>query len=136
MSQLPLSFWGINYLKGRNVLKRSDVYYTVFSDVAGLENSASIYINGFKIGLINDIHFEKGNLKEIVVSFAVHHDFDIPEGSVAELFNTSLIGSKAIRIVPSIIEYLLHYGDTLPSQIEADMLSSIQDQITPLAKPC
>ncbi len=129
---IALVIWGINYLKGKNILKRSDVYYSVFSNVQGLEKSASIYINGYKIGMINDIHFEKGNLKEIVVSFAVHHDFDIPKGSVAELFNTSFIGGKAIRILPSASNDYYSYGDTLPAQIEPDMISAIKNQITPL----
>ncbi len=132
ITTIGLVIWGINFLKGKNVLKRSDVYYTVFPDIGGLEKSAAIYINGYKIGMINDIHFEKGNLKEIIVSFAVHHDFEIPSGSVAELFNTTIIGSKAIRIVPSSSSVLYTYGDTIPSRIEADLFSSLQDEISPL----
>jgi phospholipid/cholesterol/gamma-HCH transport system substrate-binding protein len=33
--------WGINFLKGKNVLKRSEVYYAVYENVSGLENSAA-----------------------------------------------------------------------------------------------
>ncbi len=129
---IALVIWGINYLKGKNILTRNDVYYTVFPNVSGLEKTAAIYINGYKIGLINDIHFEKGDLKEIIVSFAVHHDFDIPKGSVAELYSSSIVGSKAIRILPSNSDSYYSYGDTLPSRIAPDMISNLQNQIAPL----
>ena len=129
---IALVIWGINFLKGKNVLRRSDVYYTVYHNVSGLEKSASIYINGYKIGLINDIHFEKGNLKEIIVSFSVNHDFDIPKGSVAELYSTSIVGSKAIRIIPSASTEYYDFGDTLPSRNEPDMLTSLKENLTPL----
>lgn len=129
---IALVVWGINFLKGKNVLERSDLYYTVFPNVQGLEKSASIYINGYKIGMINDIQFEKGNLENIMVSFAVHHDFDIPKGSVAELYNTSLVGSKAIQIIPSSSKEYYTYGDTLPARVETDMITALQNQIEPL----
>ncbi len=129
---IALVIWGINFLKGKNVLRRSDVYYTVYHNVSGLEKSASIYINGYKIGLINDIHFEKGNLKEIIVSFSVHHDFEIPKGSVAELYSTSVVGSKAIRILPSSSGDYYSFGDTLPSRNEPDLLTSLKEDLSPL----
>ncbi len=129
---IALVIWGINFLKGKNILHRSSVYYTVFSNVAGLEKTAAIYINGYKIGLINDIHFEKGDLADIIVSFAVNQDFDIPRGSVAELYSSSIVGTKSIRIVPSSSETYYSYGDTLPSRIAPDMISSLQNQIAPL----
>ncbi len=131
---IALVIWGINYLKGKNILQSSEVFYTVFPDVTGLEKTAAIYINGYKIGLINDIHFEKGDLKEIIVSFAVRNDFDIPKGSVAELYSSSIVGSKAIRIIPSSSDTYYHYGDTLPSSIEPDMIGDLQNKIEPLTK--
>ncbi|HYW95672.1 MAG TPA: hypothetical protein VE870_08800, partial [Bacteroidales bacterium] len=49
-----------------------------------------------------------------------------------ELYNTSLVGGKAIQIIPSSSNEYYTYGDTLPAHVEADMISTIQNQIAPL----
>ena len=58
LSTIALIIWGINFLKGKNVLKRSDVYYAVFDDIQGIDVSAPVLINGYKVGLVNDIRFK------------------------------------------------------------------------------
>ncbi|MCF8392028.1 MAG: MlaD family protein, partial [Bacteroidales bacterium] len=89
-------YWGINYLKGRNLLKKTDVYYAVFNNVQGLDLSSGVLLNGYKVGLISGIDFQKESLNNINVSFTVNHNFDIPKGSVVELISPDLLGSKAL----------------------------------------
>lgn len=127
-----LVFWGINYLKGRNLLKKTDVYYAVFNNVQGLDPSSSVLLNGYKIGLINTIDFDKGSLTDIIVSFSVNHQFDIPKSSVVELISSDLLGSKALQIIPSNSSEYHVYGDTLSSSIKEDIFSSISNEFIPL----
>ena len=129
---LLVVIWGINYLKGRNILKRSNVYYAVYHDISGLDVSASVFLKGFKVGLVNDIRFKKKSLEDIVVAFTVVHKFRIPLGSEIELFSSDIMGTKALQIKPSgNIEYH-QYNDTLKSSVEEDLMTQLQEEIMPL----
>jgi len=127
-----LVFWGINYLKGRNLLKKTDIYYAVFNNVQGLDPSSPVLLNGYKVGLINTIDFDVESLTNIVVSFSVDHKFNIPKTSVVELISADLLGSKALQIIPSKSKEFHVYGDTLTSSIKDDIFSSMSNEIIPL----
>lgn len=132
LSTIALVIWGINFLKGRNVIKRSDVYYALFDDVAGLKMSESVTISGFKVGMINSIEFMDGRLDQLVVGLIINSTYEIPRNSVAQIYNNDILGGKVIRIIPSNEKEFCHYGDTLPGIVDADMISKIQAQINPL----
>jgi phospholipid/cholesterol/gamma-HCH transport system substrate-binding protein len=134
ISTIALVIWGINFLKGRNVIKRSDVYYAIFDDVAGLKMSGSVTLSGFKVGMINSIEFMEGRLNQLVVGFVVNSSYEIPRNSIAQIYNNDILGSKVIRIIPSNEKEFCHYGDTLPGCVDPDMISKIQDQINPLVE--
>lgn len=129
---IAVVIWGINYLKGKNVLKRSDVYYAVYEDIQGIDVSAPVLINGYKVGLINNIKFSRESLNEIIIAFTVDHNFELPENSIVELHSADLLGTKALRIIPSQSENYHKYGDTLISTTEKDMISSLSEELIPL----
>jgi phospholipid/cholesterol/gamma-HCH transport system substrate-binding protein len=130
---LVLVYWGINFLKGKNVLKRSDVYYAVYDDIAGLGSASPVMLKGFKVGLITDIGFKKGSTEEIVVSFTVDHSLKIPKGSKAEIYSADLLGSKALQIIPAQNDSYYEFGDTLTSSMKPDMISDLSNEIIPIA---
>ncbi len=132
LATIALVIFGINYLKGKNVLKRTDVYYAVFNDIFGLKQSGNIYISGMKVGVINDIDFNRHKYNEILVALAVNKGITIPKNSVIELFSADLMGNRALRILPSSEKAAASYGDTLSSRVELDMLSSLKEELTPL----
>lgn len=129
---IALVIWGINFLKGKNVLKRSDVYHAVYEDLMGIDVSAPVIINGYKIGLVNSIGFSKTSYDKITVSFTVDHSFKIPTGSRVQLYSADLLGSKALRVIPSGSSTYHKYGDTLISSVESDMLTTVSEQLMPL----
>ncbi len=132
LSTILLVIWGINYLKGENVLKRSDVYHAVFEDIKGMDASGSVYLNGLKIGMINTIRFQNNSLDKLVVAFAVDHKYKLPEGTVVALHSSDLLGTKALKILPSDSEKYHEYGDTLISTVEKDMISELKNEFLPL----
>lgn len=134
LSTLALVIWGINYLKGRNVLKRTDVYYAVYDDVAGLKLSGSVIMSGFKVGSINNIEFLEGHIDKVIVAFVINTNYSIPKGSIAQIYNNDILGNKVIRIIPSGQKEYYSYGDTLSGNIDPDLASKIQNQIDPLVK--
>ena len=134
LGTIALIIWGINFLKGKNVLKRTDVYYAVYDDVAGLKMSGSVILSGFKVGMINNIEFSKDRIDKVIVAFVINTEYNIPKNSIAQIYNSDIMGNKVIRIVPSGEKEFHKVGDTLIGNIDADMISKIQNQIAPLVE--
>ncbi len=131
IASILLVIWGINFLKGKNIIKRSDVFYVVYNNVAGLEATSSIYLNGYKVGTVNDVRFDKNNLNSLIVSLAIGKSFNIPQGSVAELYN-GLLDGTSIRIIPTKADIYHAFGDTLLSNIQEGLFTQVQNEIEPL----
>ena len=58
---LLVLFFGIDYLKGVNIFKPTNYYYATYTNVAGLQVSAPVTVNGYKVGLVRNIAYEYDN---------------------------------------------------------------------------
>jgi len=125
-------FWGINFLKGKNVFSPNHIYYTIFSQVDGLENTNPVLINGFKVGLVKNIQFEEGNTGKFLVTLLVGKKYKIPEKTVAKMISTGIMGGKAIKLEVPAGDIYHNPGDTLPSQIETGLIDQLGHQIAPV----
>jgi phospholipid/cholesterol/gamma-HCH transport system substrate-binding protein len=124
--------WGINYLKGRNILRSSFTLHALFQETGGLESSAPVTLLGMKIGYVDDIIYLRDTDPPILVNLHIDKDFDIPAGSVAELYSADLLGSRAIRINRGPGVTSLDHHDTITSLMVPDMITSIQNRIIPV----
>ena len=123
---LALIYFGVNYLKGINVLKRQNTYVAIFDDVSGLFTSSPIYVNGFQVGLISSIKMHSNsNPIKFAVDINLEGDYKIPKGSYIE-FGSDFLGSSTANIVVNVDSRDFYVpGDTLLGQREADMLGSV-----------
>lgn len=124
--------WGINYLKGRNVLRSNYRLLATFDQVDGLEPSGKVMLNGFKIGTVDKIDFKSQANVPFTVYMEIEKSYSIRAKSVAEIYSADLLGSKAVRIIQSTEAGFMENGDTLSSQVAGDMISSLLDQFSPL----
>ena len=62
--------------------------------------SNPVTMNGFKIGKVQKINFNSKNTRELLVDIIIDNDVIFPKTSLAELYETGLIGGKAIAIIP------------------------------------
>ncbi len=129
---LAAMFWGINFLKGKNVFSPNYIYYAIFDQVDGLENTNPVLINGFKVGLVKNIKFEEGNTGRFLVTLLVGKKYQIPENTIAKMISTGILGGKAIKL--EVTKGLKYHnpGDTLPSQIETGLIDQLGHQIAPV----
>ena len=125
-------YWGINYLKGKNVFSNQIVLYADYDHVAGLQEANPIYLNGFKIGQISSIEFIEGGNGKLRVSLLIDKDIDIPKNSIAKIESSDLLGSKAIVIYLGDSKQLVEGGDYLSSEIEMNLKEEVSMQILPL----
>ena len=124
--------WGINFLKGRNVLSSNYMLVATYDRVDGLEPSAKVMMNGFKIGTVDDILFDTEAEVPFTLFLEIENKYKIRKGSEAEIFSADLLGSKAVQIHRSGEGVFLANGDTIGGDVAADMFSSLLDEVSPL----
>jgi phospholipid/cholesterol/gamma-HCH transport system substrate-binding protein len=129
---LAVLIWGINYLKGRNILNSTYSLHAFYEDSGGLENSSAVLMNGLKIGYIEAIELKPGQPLPVHVILHVEKKYPVSEGSKAILFSADLLGTMAIRVESSGHEASLKHQDTLRSFTEEDVFSSISAQVMPV----
>jgi phospholipid/cholesterol/gamma-HCH transport system substrate-binding protein len=132
IATLVVLIWGINYLKGRDILKSNYSLHAYYEDSEGLEISSAVLMNGVKIGYIDDIRLEPAASQPIHVILHIEKAYRINRGATAVLFSADILGSKAVRIEPSVMEGYFHHNDTIPSATQTDMIASISAQVMPV----
>ncbi|WP_150452638.1 MlaD family protein, partial [Arenibacter lacus] len=123
---------GFSYLKSTPLFDNSKTFYSVYPNVGGLQAGTQVTINGFSVGKVNDIRFndEQGNL---LVTFTVSNNFSFSKNSVAELYDTGIIGGKGIQIKPVFDGSAIAVsGDTLQSSNRPGLTELVQQRLTPL----
>ena len=132
IATLALLIWGINYLKGRNILNSTYTLHAFYENSGGLENSSPVLMKGMKIGYIDDIELQAGSTLPVHVILHVEKQYPVSIGSSALLFSVDLLGTRAIRIESPGSGREMQHNDTLLTAIEADMIASLSAQVMPV----
>jgi len=123
---------GLSYLKSSPLFERSKTFYAVYDNVGGLLSGTQVTINGYNVGNVTSIKF-KDESGRLLVSFSVNKDFEFSENSIAELYDTGIIGGKGIQIIPVFDDApKAKSGDTLPSKSKPGLTELVQQKLTPL----
>lgn len=132
IATLAILIWGINYLKGKNILQGNYTLHTYFQDAAGMEKSSPVYMQGIKIGYIDNIELLQDLNKPVHVALHVENRYPVRSGSTAILYSTDVLGTRAVRIDPAASGTYLEHNDTILAAIETDMFTSISEQVMPV----
>jgi len=127
-----LLIWGINFLKGNNIFGNSNEYYSIYENIDGLESSAPVRINGLTVGNVTEIYFHPSNTGAIIVQFTLNDDIRFPRNSVARIYNSDIIGTKAVQLVYGNSNIYATSGDTLLAEIENGLKDEVNKQVLPL----
>ncbi|MFT3886103.1 MAG: MlaD family protein [Flavobacteriales bacterium] len=131
---IVLLIFGINYLKGLDLLQRRNIYYAVYGDVSGINDASPVIFHGYKVGQVVGSELMPDGSGRIVVKFQIDEDnLKMPRDTRAEIFSADLF-SRAVRIVPGQSDQLAEHGDTLNSGAELSLTESVTQQIDPLKR--
>ena len=129
---IAVTIWGLNFLKGRNILRADNTYYAIFDDIGGLEKNSKIFINGYQVGQVGNIFFNEHGNRELTVQLEIEKAHDLPMDSEAILFNSDLMGTKAIKIKLSGSDMRYEPGDTIRSSIQYGISDRLEQQLLPI----
>ncbi len=124
--------WGLMYLKGLELLKTSRTFYAVYEQVNGLVAANPVSIKGLKVGQVKKLYFDPQNPVKIIVELYILGDYPIAKNSSARIFNSSLLGSPEVEIIPGDSKMMALTGDTLLSQVESTLGQEVNKQLLPL----
>lgn len=123
-------FFGIDYLKGINLFNPSNFYYVEFDNVSGLEVSAPVTIDGYKVGQIREISYDYEKPGKIKVLLAVNDKLKLPQGSYAEMASTLLSGAY-VNIKLGEGPGLIEVGGKVPLHASKGMMDVVSEDIMP-----
>lgn len=129
---IAVTIWGLNFLKGRNILKGVNTYYAVFEDVGGLEKNCKIFIKGYQVGQVGEIYFTENGSRDLTVLLGIEKAYDIPLNSEAVLYDADLLGTKAIMIKLSESDQFHLPGDTVRCHVQYGLTARLEQQLLPV----
>ena len=128
---IGLFIFGFSYLKSNDIFVSDRTFYAVYEDVEGVVNGTPVTVNGFPVGNIQDISFFKNN--SLLVKFRVENDIKFSINSIAQIYETGLIGGKALAIIPANDNSRVAvYNDTLSSSVAPGLTELVNEKLTPL----
>lgn len=127
-----LIYFGMNFLKGVNILSDGTTLYAYYDDVSGLTEGNSITVKGYKVGSITNIEFdiERGN--QLMVSLNIDDNIDIPNNTIAKIVSLDLMGTKGVSLVLGDSKDFVSNGSELSTSIESSLQEEVNAQILPL----
>ncbi len=127
---IGILIFGIEYLKGINIFKPANFYYVYYDNVSGLEVSAPVTIDGYKVGQVREINFNYEKPGKIEVLLALNKNLHLPDNSVATIASTLMSGSY-VDIKRGDSKNMLAIGSELKSSVTPDLMASISNDIMP-----
>lgn len=121
---------GIEYLKGINMFSPANFYYVNYDNVSGLEVSAPVTIDGYKVGQVRELKYDYKNPGKIKVLLAVNKELHIPEDSYAELSST-LMGGGYVNITMGKSKKMLPIGAEVQAKASLGLMDAVSQEIVP-----
>ncbi len=122
-----------NYLKGQNLLDSSRKVFVVYDNVEGLASSSPVTLNGHTIGRVQEIGFTTDGTAKIKVLLSIEDDIQFSKNSIAELYDTGLIGGKGIAIIPAFDDDEdAMSGDELVGASKSGIMAMVEETLAPL----
>lgn len=126
---LVMIYYGVNFLKGVNVLKKQNYYIAIFNDVTGLNISSPVLVSGFQIGLVNSIRIIQNDPVTFAVEIRLDDGFQMKEGSRLE-FGADFLGSSTVRLILNENgQTYLASGDTITGGRAPGMLDGVSNVV-------
>ncbi|MBD5269575.1 MAG: MCE family protein [Bacteroides sp.] len=127
---IAILFFGIEYLKGVNLFKPANFYVASYDNVAGLEISAPVTVDGFKVGQVREINFDYEHPGKIEVVLALNKNLHLPDNTVATIGSTLMSGAYVdLKLGDS--KTLLPVGGEVKTAVVPDLMSSLSNDVMP-----
>ena len=126
---LVLLYWGINYLKGINLLTPSNRFYTEVNSVDGVLKATPITVNGFQVGQVYEIQYDYSNNK-ITLVLAMEPQMKVPEGSTINMVSGLLGGTSLVLNLGD--GPAMQPGSIIPTAELPGLVDNVKENVIPM----
>lgn len=127
-------FFGLQFLKGLSIFSNDNSYYVSFDDATGLSESAPVYANGYRVGVVKDLTYDYSPQGKIIATLGLNKQMRLPRGSHAELAS-DLLGNIKINLVLSDDPInMLSEGDTIKGGPEQGLMNKVGEMVPVIEK--
>lgn len=127
---LVVLFLGIDFLKGINVFKPANFYYSTYTNVEGLAVSSPVTINGFKVGQVREIEYDYAHPGHVMVQMSLDRKLKLPKGTKAVL-SSDILGTATIALELGKETGTHQVGDTLAGSNATGLMDAISKDVMP-----
>ena len=124
-------YLGFNFLKGIDFFSSSKTYYAVYDDIAGLDVSNAVILNGFVVGRVDKINFLSSDDTRLLVEFQVRKDIFLNDSTIA-LIGGEILENKSIQLLIGRGNRTIQDGDTARSEVQKGLTEILQERALPL----
>lgn len=131
VSVLVVSFFVINYLRGKDIFNKEIELVSRYDNVEGLVPSAPVFIKGYKAGKVAEVEYQP-ETDDFMVTCSVQKEFRIPSDSKMTIYAVDIMGGKGVKIDLGVSETLVSDGSELAPAKEAGLLDGLAAGVGPL----
>jgi phospholipid/cholesterol/gamma-HCH transport system substrate-binding protein len=126
-------YFGVNYLKGINLFKPANHYYVLMPSAHELQVSSPIYVDGFKVGVINKIGFryDEPSSNSILALISLDERIRIQTGSRFELKSGLTSGAFLNLILNKEATAYYQVGDTIEGHPNINFMDKLSNELMP-----
>ena len=129
---LAILYIGFNYLKGIDFLTKTNKYYVIYNDIAGLNISNLVNISGFTVGRVSNIAINQEFGNKITVEVDIYEDIILGKDAVA-LLRIDLFGSVSIILDVGDLSQPIAPGDTIAAKVDPTLNELLKKSALPVA---
>lgn len=127
---IVILIFGIEFLKGINLFRPANFYLAYYDNVDGLDISAPVKVNGYKVGQVREINFNYAKPGKTEVVLALNKNLHLPVDSRA-VISASLMGEAYIEIDVGTASQLIPVGGDVPTHQGGGILDNISETLMP-----
>lgn len=126
LATVAVLYYGISFLKGKNLFSTQKIYYVSFENAGGLTKSSPVYADGYSVGIVNDIVYNYQSQKNVVVEISLDDDMRIPVGTQASLEKEMLGTIKMHLLLANNPRHRVEPGDTIKGFVDSGLMGTAE----------
>lgn len=125
---------GIDFLKGHNIFTPNNYYTISYPSVNGLTISTPVLVNGYKVGIVQDMKFDYETMGNVEVVVSLDDQLKVPTGSKA-LLVVDFLGVANIDLKIANHQASYHNsGDAIEGVVATGIMGELEEEILPQMK--
>lgn len=130
---LIVLYFGLNYLKGINLFKPSNHYYVSMTNVSELQVSSPVFVDGFKVGIVNSIQYDFDNpdSEQLIVQISLDKNMKLQSGSYVELKSGLTSGAYLDLKLNKYVSDYCQVGDTITGVSNPGLMDKLATELMP-----